>query len=118
MLTYAILLLFHGLRTGIGEEILFRGLIAKKLILRLGFAKGNILQAVLFGLIHFPTMGGTATTADRVALVFTASLLGYAYGYVMHKKCEGSIVPAIVAHMLHNITASILLGVIYLCYFR
>ncbi len=112
-LTFCIYLLFHGLRTGISEEILFRGFVGKKLIRWLGFVKGNILQALVFGLVHLPLMGPTATTADRVAKLSTACLLGYAFGYVMERKCDGSIMPAIIGHGLYNIVASLLLGVVH-----
>ena len=38
--------------TGLGEEILFRGFLGKRTISKFGFNIGNIIQAVVFGLMH------------------------------------------------------------------
>ena len=50
--TLFILLLMAMFKTSLAEEILFRGFLAKRLIRMAGFVKGNITQAVLFGMIH------------------------------------------------------------------
>lgn len=47
-----ILLLIIGVfKTAFAEEILFRGFIAKRLISVFGFVKGNLFQAIIFGII-------------------------------------------------------------------
>jgi CAAX amino terminal protease family. len=51
--TLFLYLVFYGMKTGIAEEILFRGFIAKRLIGILGFLKENLIQAVVFALTHF-----------------------------------------------------------------
>ncbi len=45
--------LFGIIQTGLSEEILFRGFLAKRLISRFGFATGNLLlsMAEAFGLL-------------------------------------------------------------------
>ena len=45
-------MIFAFLQTGLSEEILFRGFLNKRLSNRFGFAIGNTLQAILFGLVH------------------------------------------------------------------
>ncbi len=104
-------LLFYGMKTGIAEEIFFRGFIAKKLIGVLGFSKGNLIQAVIFALPHF-VIGGTASAIDIIVRIINAFLLGYMFGYVMHKKCNGSIIPVMVAHILINMISSLVLLII------
>lgn len=47
-----ILLITALFKTSLAEEILFRGLIAKRLINKLGFKIGNLLQAFVFGILH------------------------------------------------------------------
>ena len=44
--------LFGIIQTGLSEEILFRGFLAKRLISRFGFATGNLPQGLVFGLLH------------------------------------------------------------------
>ena len=43
---------FGIFQTGLSEEILFRGFLAKRLISRFGFATGNLLQGLVFGILH------------------------------------------------------------------
>ena len=92
---------------------MFRGFLAKKLINRLGLLKGNLIQALMFGLPHLLFVGPAPTTIDILIKVLNASILGFAYGLVMEKYCDGSIVPGIVAHGLYNISASVSLAFIY-----
>ncbi|HNP99402.1 MAG TPA: CPBP family intramembrane metalloprotease, partial [Bacteroidia bacterium] len=40
-------------KTSLSEEILFRGFIARQLIKKSGFKSGNLMQATIFGLVHF-----------------------------------------------------------------
>ncbi|MDZ7774080.1 MAG: CPBP family intramembrane glutamic endopeptidase [Balneolaceae bacterium] len=47
-----ILLVTALVKTALAEEILFRGFLAKRLIAWLGYARGNLLQAVFFGALH------------------------------------------------------------------
>lgn len=111
--SYLLSLLVMGLRSGTGEEMFFRGFIGKRLIRKLGFAWGNILQALIFGLCHYSLMSnGSLSVADRIDRVISASLLGYAFGYVTERKCGGSIIPAMAAHALFNIVASITLAAV------
>ncbi|MTI61910.1 MAG: CPBP family intramembrane metalloprotease [Firmicutes bacterium] len=109
--TLFLYLLLYGLKTGLAEEIFFRGFIAKKLIKKIGFLKGNIIQAVIFALPHF-VMEGKASQVDIVVRIINAFLLGYIFGYVMHKKSDGSIIPIIIAHIIINMVSSYILFLI------
>jgi membrane protease YdiL (CAAX protease family) len=106
--TLFLLLLFYGMKTGIAEEIFFRGFVARRLIGALGFPKGNLIQAVIFALPHF-VIAGTASAVDIIVRIINAFLLGYMFGYVMHKKCDGSIIPVMAAHVLFNMISSVVL---------
>jgi len=108
--TFLIYLAFYGLRPGIGEEIFFRGFVARGLIHSWGFLRGNLFQALFFGIMHYAPTAPTSTVADQVARVLAASIMGYACGYVMSKKTRGSIVPLIIAHTLYNIFSMLLFG--------
>jgi membrane protease YdiL (CAAX protease family) len=99
------------MKTGIAEEIFFRGFIAKKLIKILGFSKGNVVQAVVFALPHF-VIRGSASTADIIVRIINAFLLGYTFGYIMDRKCNGSIIPVMISHILINMISSLILFII------
>jgi uncharacterized protein len=102
--TILILLIIALFKTSLSEEILFRGFIARRLIVRLGFPVGNILQSVIFGLVHlilFRAM--TSATVIPLVIIFSFSTLaGWCIGLVKEKYANGSIIPGWIAHGLGN----------------
>lgn len=111
LLSFFIYLLLYGLKTGIAEEVFFRGFVAKKLIKNLGFSKGNVVQAVVFALPHF-VIRGSASLLDIIVRIINAFLLGYTFGYIMDRKSNGSIIPVMISHILINMTSSLILSMI------
>lgn len=98
--TFIAIVLAAGLRTSFVEELFFRGFIAKRLINLTGFAVGNFLQAIIFGLLHLYLMWLLVNTEILLlALVFVLSTtIGWILGYIKEKKGNGSIIPGWVAH--------------------
>jgi uncharacterized protein len=109
--------IFFGLKTGIGEEIFWRGFLGKRLCAKFGFQTGNMIQAILFGLLHAVPFFVILLKANSQAnLDLTLSgLLGIAFiitvftgfggwflGFLTEKVARGSIIPAILAHALGN----------------
>jgi len=111
LITMFLYLLLYGIKTGIAEEIFFRGFIAKKLIKKLGFAKGNVVQAIMFALPHL-VISGSASSVDIIVRIINAFLLGYAFGYIMDRKSNGSIMPVMISHILINMISSSILQMI------
>ncbi len=103
-ITFAFTSLLFGLNAGVCEEILFRGFIGKRLIQTLGFKWGNLIQAIIFVFPHFTTFGITPTF-EVIVGVINAGVMGWTFGYIMHKKSKGSILPSIVVHTLVDIIA-------------
>jgi membrane protease YdiL (CAAX protease family) len=103
------ILLYGFVQTGLSEELLFRGFLAKRLIGWLGFLPGNLIQAALFGLAHFFTLSG-APLPVRVLHILLAGAGGFIFAYVNEKEAAGSILPSWIAHGLFNtISAAIML---------
>ncbi|WP_159886602.1 CPBP family intramembrane glutamic endopeptidase [Paenibacillus puerhi] len=98
------------LQTSFSEELFFRGFIGKRLINRLGFQIGNLLQCVIFGAVHallFLKLG-SFNLWSIILLMATSSLAGYLLGYIKEKYADGSIVPGWISHGISNaITFSI-----------
>ena len=102
----ATVLVTAWIKTGLTEEIFFRGFIGARLIAWLGFARGNLVQAVLFGGIHalfvmalpeqFQTLGFAAV------LFLFPSLAAWIMGYMNHCKAGGSILPSWAMHGFGN----------------
>ncbi len=96
-------LAYGFIRTGLSEEILFRGFLGKRLSSRFGLVPGNVIQAVLFGLMHGIPFG-LASGNILVAIVFTIlpGMAGFYMGWLNEKKCGGSIIPSWLIHGLTN----------------
>jgi membrane protease YdiL (CAAX protease family) len=102
--TVAILLAIALFKTSFSEEIFFRGFIAKRLIYRLGFRAGNLLQALIFGLVHL-LLFWLLTKAKLFPVLFIFSFstaAGWVIGFIKEKYANGSIVPGWIAHGLGN----------------
>ena len=82
ILAYAIL------ATALPEEIFFRGFLLKRLQGKLGFLGANLLQSLLFGLIHaFMFIQLTGYLKAIVIMVFI-SLIAYVFGAINEKKSK------------------------------
>ncbi|MDO8756590.1 MAG: CPBP family intramembrane metalloprotease [Elusimicrobiota bacterium] len=103
--TIAMAVLYAFFQTGLAEEILFRGLIAKRLIAWLGFRGGNLLQATLFAVMHNGMVLFAAPGASiqlHLMIFISPFFLGYLAGYLNEKPGEGSIVPSWIVHGAGN----------------
>lgn len=93
-------------KTALSEEIFFRGLIGRTLIRRIGFAKGNLIQAVLFGCVHFLLLLIPGVSPGLVILfVLVTGSLGWVNGWVNERRGGGSILPGWTAHGTANLIA-------------
>ena len=80
-----LLILLAVVKTSLSEEILFRGFISKKLIKKLGFNIGNILQSIIFTLVHIPILLALEIFPGLVILLVIFST-GWIYGFLNEKK--------------------------------
>jgi membrane protease YdiL (CAAX protease family) len=93
-------------KTSLSEELLFRGLIGKRLIAWLGFGAGNAIQAILFGAVHLLLLlVPAATTAVVTFVVLVTGVLGWVNGWLNERLGEGSILPGWAAHGTANLCA-------------
>lgn len=106
-----------GISTGLGEEIFWRGFMARRLAKRWGVVKGNMVQALAFGLLHGLGFAGMlwmlSSQADMsfsestLLTVFLGSTIlaglgGWILGRVTLVEAQGSIVPAVLIHGFGN----------------
>lgn len=100
-------------QTSLSEEILFRGLLGKRLIAKLGFALGNSIQAVLFGALHVlaPFQKLDSPSLALIAFSFLMpALLGWCSGWINERPGGGSILPGWIAHGVGNLFTSVYLA--------
>ncbi|MCT4598266.1 MAG: CPBP family intramembrane metalloprotease [Vallitalea sp.] len=92
------------IQTALTEEILFRGLIGKRVARKFGYLTGNITQAIIFGLPHgLPFILMYDKYLFGLIMFITASITGFLEFYINEKKGEGSILPSTCIHAFTNI---------------
>lgn len=87
----------------LGEEILFRGLIAGVLMRRLGVAAGNTAQAAVFLLPHLILLAVDPSLWPILPVQFVA---GWLLGWLRHRA--GSVLPGAAIHAAANLLAGLL----------
>lgn len=110
--------LLFGISTGFVEELFWRGFLGKRLVIKFGFTAGNLIQSILFGLLHgvgffwmlmvLREHGSMEITLLSIIVkcifitVLTGFVGGWLMGYMTEKVVGGSIIPAFIAHALGN----------------
>ncbi|MCR9128413.1 MAG: CPBP family intramembrane metalloprotease [Alphaproteobacteria bacterium] len=104
--TLVLIAILALIKTGLAEEIVFRGLIGKRLINAFGFWIGNTAQALVFGAIHlaiFLIPGGSEFTWTLGALVLLVpGMAGWVMGFANERLGNGSIAPGWLIHGFGN----------------
>ena len=108
-IAFPAVLAYGFIRTGLSEEVVFRGFLLKRFAEKFGFVAGNTIQAVLFGLMHGVPFG-LATHNIPVAIVMTLlpGAFGWFQGWMNEKRCGGSIVPSWLLHGTINVIVAAL----------
>ena len=104
ILAYAIL------GTALPEEIFFRGFLLKRLQGKLGFLGANLVQSLLFGLIHALMFIQLIGFLKAVLIFAFTSLIAYVFGAINEKKAGGSILPSVFIHAFTNTAAGLCLA--------
>ncbi|MTI68157.1 MAG: CPBP family intramembrane metalloprotease [Firmicutes bacterium] len=108
IITVIQILVYAVIKTGLSEEIFFRGFIAKKLIDKFGFKKGNSIQAIIFGIIHGGIFINYGIVAVLISILFP-TLVGFGFGYMNEKMFGGSIIPSWSTHAIANIISPLIM---------
>lgn len=98
--------LFGMIQTGLSEEILFRGFLGKRLIAKFGFAAGNLVQGLLFGILHGVMFFFVTTPFKALVITLITGFSGWLLGWLTEKGSGGSIVPGWMAHGVGNLVLS------------
>ena len=98
------------LGTALPEEIFFRGFLLKRLQGKLGFLGANLVQSLLFGLIHALTFIQQTDVLKAMVIFAYTSLIAFLLGAINEKKANGSILPSFFIHTLVNTTTGLLVA--------
>lgn len=102
------ILVYAILGTALPEEIFFRGFLLKRLQGKLGFLGANLVQSLLFGLMH--ALMFIQQTDVLIAMVIFAytSLIAFVLGAINEQKANGSILSSVFIHALANTVVGLL----------
>ena len=101
-------LIYAIFNTSLPEEIFFRGFLLKRLSNKFGFRVANVIQSIIFGLLHGIMFFSLVGIVKAMIIILLTGIVAYAMGYVNEKKANGSILPSWIIHALSNIFASII----------
>lgn len=101
-------LIYAFIKTALSEEILFRGFLLKRLSSKFGFNIGNIVQSILFGLLHGAMFFSLINFEKVVLIISFTGLIAWCMGYVNEKKADGSIMPSWIIHGIANTFSAII----------
>ncbi len=103
------ILAYGYIRTGLAEELLFRGFLEKRISSKFGFAVGNAIQALLFGAIHGVPFGmATGSVFVTILMTILPGMFGWFQGWLNEKRCGGSILPSWLLHGTMNTIVALL----------
>lgn len=104
------ILAYAFLGTALPEEIFFRGFLLKRMQGKLGFLGANLVQSLLFGLIHALMFIQLIGDLKAMAIFLFISLIAFVLGVINEQQANGSIFPSVFIHTLSNTIAGLLLA--------
>jgi len=106
-------LIYCFIQSGAAEEILFRGLLMPRLVNHLGFKVGNVIQSILFWLMHlaiFKLVTGRWISKLQLFAFITSFSLGLIMGHINYRRGVFSILPSWILHSVVNFTTFLTLA--------
>lgn len=101
------ILVYAILNTSLPEELLFRGFLLKRLMIRFGFPVANLVQALIFGFLHGAMFFSTVGAQKAILIILFTGIIACLMGYTNEKKADGSIIPGWIMHATANIFSGI-----------
>ena len=100
-------IIYSFIQTSFTEEIFFRGFLLKRIKNKFGFTTANIVQSLLFALLHCAMFLTLTSLFNVILITLFTGLIALAMGYINEKESEGSIYPSWCIHGIANWFSSI-----------
>ena len=101
------IIIYATFNTAFPEELLFRGFLLKRLANKLGFNIANLIQALLFGLLHGAMFFSLAGAIKAILIIVFTGIIAWFMGYINEKYSNGSIIPSWIIHTISNLFAGL-----------
>jgi membrane protease YdiL (CAAX protease family) len=104
---FAVVYVFMGLVSGLGEEIGWRGFLVPRLTKMMGFTRATLLVGIIWVAWHTPLIlfsdYDTGATPSAYALFcFFIMVMGVSFAFSYLRMASGSLWPAALLHAAHN----------------
>jgi len=100
-------IIYSFVQTSFTEEIFFRGFLLKRIKNKFGFITSNIVQSILFALLHCAMFFTLTSLFNVILITLFTGLIALAMGYINEKESDGSIYPSWFIHGIANLFSSI-----------
>lgn len=101
------IIVYATFNTAFPEELLFRGFLLKRLANKLGFNIANLIQALLFGLLHGAMFFSIVGVIKSILIIVFTGAIAWFMGYINEKNSNGSIIPSWIIHTISNLFSGI-----------
>lgn len=101
-------IIYSFVQTSFTEEIFFRGFILKRIKNKFGFTVGNIIQSILFALLHCAMFFTLTNIFNVILITLFTGFIALAMGYLNEKESDGSIYPSWCIHGVANLFSSLI----------
>ncbi len=101
------IIVYATFNTAFPEELLFRGFLLKRLANKFGFNIANLIQALLFGLLHGAMFLSVVGVIKTILIILFTSAIAWFMGYINEKNSNGSIIPSWIIHTISNLFSGI-----------
>lgn len=101
------IIIYAAFNTAFPEELLFRGFLLKRLANKFGFHISNLIQALLFGLLHGVMFISLAWSIKTILIIVLTGTIAWFMGFINEKYSDGSILPSWIIHTVSNLFSGI-----------
>lgn len=97
------IIVYAAFNTALPEELFFRGFLLKRLIKILGFKRANIIQSLIFALLHGLMFHSYVGTITLILIALFTGIVALLMGKINELYSDGSILPSWIIHTLSNL---------------
>ena len=101
------IVIYAAFNTAFPEELLFRGFLLKRMANMFGFSIANLIQALLFGLLHGVMFFSLVGVIKAILIIAFTGCIAWFMGYINEKNSGGSIFPSWIIHTISNLFSGI-----------
>ncbi len=99
-------MLYAFVQTSLTEEMFFRGFLLKQIKAKLQFITANLIQSLLFGLMHGAMFFSLTSILNAILITLFTAVIAFYMGHINEQKADGSIIPSWCIHGVANILSA------------